>query len=122
MSTSFARKLARRKALRINFQKKLEEAKLCLRDSNCTQAKIMGLKISLNEQCDELSTIDNEIINSLEPENVETDVFESMTIAEPYHEIKAELILKLEEFKINETDKRFEKSNSFSVEQQVAKN
>ena len=121
MSTSFARKLARRKALRINFQKKLEEAKLCLRDSNCTQAKIMGLKISLNEQCDELSTIDNEIINSLEPENVETDVFESMTITEPYHEIKAELILKLEEFKINETDKRSEKSNSFSVSSKLPK-
>ena len=107
MST-FARKLARRKALRINFQKKLEEENLCFKDSNCSRAKIMDLKNSLNE----LSTIDDEIINVLEPENVEADVFESMKITEPYLEIEAELTLKLEELKINETDKSSEKPNS----------
>ena len=117
MST-FARKLARRKALRINFQKKLEEANLCLKDSNCSRAKIMGLK---NEQSNELSTIDDEIINILEPENVEADVFESMKIAELYHEIEAELTLKLEELKINGTDKSSENPNSFSVSSKLPK-
>ena len=120
MST-FARKFARRKALRINFHKKLEEANLCLKDSDCSRAKIMGLKNSLNEQSNELSTTDDKIINGLEPENVEADVFDSMKIAEPYHEIEAELTLKLEELKINGTDKSSEKPNSFSVSSELPK-
>ena len=49
-----------------------------------------------------LSTIYNEIINVLEPENVEVDICESMKITEPYHEIEAELTLKLEELKLME--------------------
>ena len=76
----FARKLASRKALKRNFQKKLEEANLCLKHSNCSRAKIMGLKNSLNKQSNELSTIDDEIIKVLEPQNVEIDVFESMKL------------------------------------------
>ena len=67
MST-FTRELARRKALRINFQKKLEEKNLCLKYSNHSLAKFMGLKNNLNEQDNELSTINGEIINVLEPE------------------------------------------------------
>lgn len=38
-----------------------------------------------------------------------------MKITEPYKEIEAKLTLKLEELKINGTDKSFRKPNSFSV-------
>ena len=51
----------------------------------------MGLKNSLNEQSNELSTIDDEIINVLEHENVKADVFDNMKITEPYHEIETEV-------------------------------
>lgn len=64
----------------IDFQKILEEGNLCLKDWNCSQTKIIGLKNSLNEQRNEFSTVDIEIINVLEPENVEIDVLESMKI------------------------------------------
>ena len=50
----------------------------------------MDLKNSLNDQGNELSSIDDEIINVLDPENVKADVFESMKITEPYHKIEAE--------------------------------
>ena len=51
----------------------------------------MGLKNSLNKQSNELSTIDDEIINVLDPENVEADVDDSMKITEPYHDIEVKL-------------------------------
>ena len=75
--------MTRRKALRINFRKILAEA--------TSRAKIVGLKNSLNEQSNELSTIDDKIINILEHENVEADAFDIMKITESYHEIEAEL-------------------------------
>lgn len=51
----------------------------------------MGLKNDLNEQSNnDIFTIADKIINILEPENVETAVFESMKITEPYQEIEAE--------------------------------
>ena len=62
------------------FPKNIRGRNLCLKDSNCSQTKIMGLKNSLNEQSNEFSTVDIEIINVLEAENVETDVLESMKI------------------------------------------
>ena len=77
--------------------------------------KIKGLKNSLNEQGNELSTTDNEIINVLEPDNVEVDVFKSMKITEPYHEIEAELIVKLQKLKIKETDESSEKPSSLGL-------
>ena len=118
---TLTKKLARHKALTINFERNLEEPNLCLKASNCILVKIMGLKNSLNEQRNELSTTDNEIINVLQPENVEVDVFESMKIIEPYREIEAELVLKLQKLKINETDKSSEKPNSFSVKSKLSK-
>ena len=60
-----------------------KEANLRLKDSNCSRAKNIDLKNSLNEQSNELSTIDDEIINVLEPENVKADVIESIKITEP---------------------------------------
>ena len=96
--SSFARKLASRKALKMIFQKKLEDANLCPQDSNCSREKTMRLKNDLNEQSNnDIFTIADKIINILEPENVEADVFESMKITEPYQEIEAEFTLKLEE-------------------------
>ena len=65
----------------------------------------MGLKNNLNEQSNELSTIDDKIINVLKPDNVKADVFETMKITERCHEIEAEVTLTLEELKINGTDK-----------------
>ena len=52
---------------------------------------------------------------------MEVDVFESMKIIEPYREIEAELVLKLQKLKINETDKSSEKPNSFSVKSKLSK-
>ena len=48
-------------------------------------------------------------------------MFPSMKITEPYHEIEAELTLKLEELKINGTDKSSEKLNSFPVSSNLPK-
>ena len=63
----------------------------------------------------ELPTIEDKNINVLKPENVKADGFESMKITETYNETEAELTLKLEELKINGTDKSSKKPKSFSV-------
>ena len=89
--------------LRINFKEKLEE------------------KNNSDELSNELSTTDNEIKNVLEPENVEVNIFECMKITEPYREIETELTLKLEELKINNTNKSPKKPNSFSVSSKLPK-
>ena len=56
-----------------------------------------------------------------EPEIVEANVFENMKITEPFHEIEGKLTWKLEELKLNRTDKSSEKPNSLSVSVKLPK-
>ena len=68
------------------------------------QARLIGLKASLTDQCEILDALDEEIVNSLEPENVEKYVLESMKILKPMHKLLASVSLKLSSNKINDSE------------------
>ena len=96
MADSLSRKIYRRNALRANFQKTLEEVRGCVSDTRTTEAKYLGLQNNINRLCKSLNEIDDEILAILEPENIEYDVSETISIMKPAHEILAEITLKLE--------------------------
>ena len=85
MADSLSRKIYRRNALSANFQKTLEEARGCISDTRATQAKYLGLQNNINRLCKSLNEIDDQILAILEPENIESDVSESIGM-EPVHE------------------------------------
>ena len=112
MADSLSRKIYRRNALRTNFQKTLEEARGCISDTRATQAKYLGLQNNINRLCKSLNEIDDEILAILEPENIESDVSESMGIMEPVHEILAEITLKLENMRFKDSKQSFERGDN----------
>ena len=57
--------------------------------------------------CKNSNEIDDEILAILEPENIESDVSESMGIMEPVHEILAEITLKLENMRFKDSEQSF---------------
>ena len=108
MADSLSRKICRRNALRTNFQKTLKEGRGCISDTRATQAKYVALQNNINRLCKSLNEIDNEILAILEPENIESDVSESMGIMEPVHDILAEITLKLENMRFKDSKQSFE--------------
>ena len=112
MADSLSRKIFRRNAFRANFQKTLEEARGCVSDTTATQAKYLGLQNNINRLCKSLNEIDIEILAISEPENIESDVSESMGIMEPVHEILAEIILKLQNMRFKDCEQSFEKGDN----------
>ena len=67
MAAALNRKIARRKALRVSFEKHIAEVQGSLDNPRTTQAKFIGLKNKLNESYEQLRDIDEEIINLIEP-------------------------------------------------------
>ena len=111
MADSLSRKIYRRNALRANFQKTLEEARGCISDTRATQAKYLGLQNNINRLSKSLNEIDDEILAILEPENIESNVSESMGIMEPVHVILAEITLKLENMRFKDSEQSFERGD-----------
>ena len=95
---ALARKQARRNALRSGLVKVVDEVKEAIEDSDCREARLVGLKRRLQMNVDELNVIDDEIVNLLDPKEVEKDVGESLSLLEPTHELFASLQLKIEKF------------------------
>ena len=62
--------------------------------------------------CKSLNEIDDEILAILEPENIESNVSESMGIMEPVHEILAEITLKLENMRLEDSKQSFERGDN----------
>ena len=112
MTDSVSRNIYRRNALKTNFQKTLEEARGCISDTRATQAKYLGLQNNVNRLCKSLNEIDEEILAILEPENIESDVSESMGIMEPAHEVLAEITLKLENMRCKDSEQSFERGDN----------
>ena len=112
MADSLSRKFFRRNAFRANFQKTYEEAGGCVSDTRATQAKYLGLQNNINRLCKSLNEIDIEILAISEPENIESDVSESMGIMEPVHEILAEITLKLENMRFMDCEQSFQRGDN----------
>ena len=112
ISMALTRKLGRRKALRTHFTETLEEVRVCLEDSESTEARLIGLKASLTEQSEILNALDEEILGAIEPGDVEVDVLESMKFMKPTHEILASISLKLGAIKISNSETSSVRSES----------
>ena len=65
----------------------------CLSDQSISEAKLLGLKNNLKSVIDQLTHIDEAVLDQLQPEKVENDVLESIQVLEPTHELLAELTL-----------------------------
>ena len=111
----------RRNALRANFQKALSDAKGCISDNRTTKAKFLGQQNNLNSLCKSLNEIDEQILAALEPENIENDVLESMSIMEPVHEILAEISLKVQKIKVSDSEELSSERNYQNVNVKLPK-
>ncbi|XP_065664736.1 uncharacterized protein LOC136086368 [Hydra vulgaris] len=100
MAAILGRKVARRKALRSIFQKNVVEISQALEDPETSQSKFIALKNSLSDSYTNLNNIDEEIVNILDPNEVEEDVLASVEITAPFHNILSELNLRLESVKL----------------------
>ena len=104
MADLLSRKIYRRNALRTNFQKTLKEARGCISDTRATQAKYLGLQNNINRLCKSLNEIDDEILAILEPENIESNISESIGILEPVREILAEITLRIKNMRFKDRE------------------
>ena len=103
MADLLSRKIYRRNALRTNFQKTLEETRGCIIDTSATQTKYLGLQ-SINRLCKSLNEIGDEILAILEPENIESNISESIGIMEPVREILAEITLRIKNMRFKDRE------------------
>ena len=107
-----SKNLYRRNALRTNFQKPLEEARVCISDARATQAKYLGLQNNINRLCKSLNEIEDEILAILEPESIESNVSGSMDIMEPVHGILGEISLRIENVRFKDCEQSFERDDN----------
>ena len=100
MSAALTRKQSRRKAIHKELDLNLKECKGAIEDPKCTRVVLLGLKGNLDRTINRLNQIDEEILNSLDPDSIEDDMSESMMVLRPTYEILAGLTMKLEKLSL----------------------
>ena len=103
MAATLTRKKARREALRTSLNEIIGEANGALENADLEQAKLMSLKVRMEASVDGLNEINDEIINSIEPEDVRQDVLASIEVVKPTYEILASIQIRLEKLQVAET-------------------
>jgi hypothetical protein len=81
-------------------------------ESDCKQDKLLGLKSSVVAIVGQLGIVHNEILNLIEPKEIEPEVVEHMKSLEPVHRILATVYLKLE--KLTQRPMTMSNMNSFN--------
>ena len=112
MADLLSRKIYRRTALRTNFQKSLEEVRVCISDARATQAKYLGLQNNINRLCKSLNEIEDEILAILEPGSIESNVSGSMGIMEPVREILGKISFRIENMRFKDCEQSFERDDN----------
>ena len=100
MAETLARKTAKRKALRFQFDKLVSQVQSSIENSETPRVQILALKSSLEEVHFNWNNIDEEILNLCDEDEVEKETLESMKVLEPYHFVMAELVSSLEKFDV----------------------
>jgi len=93
---SLTRKVAQRKAVRSQKANVLSQLDNSIADDSTSKAQFLGLKNNLSHINVQLNHLDEEILQLIDPDSIEDDVTESMTITQPIYGILAEVELKLE--------------------------
>ena len=98
--SALLKKKARREGLRKIFKTTFDEATSYLSEDENDKAKLIGFKKTLQSLVGQLSISDDDILKSLDSEEVEADVIESMQIVNPVNELEANIDLKIEELSV----------------------
>ena len=100
MAETLARKTAKRKALRFQFEKLVSRVESSTQNSKTHRAKILALKSSLGEVHFNLNNIDETFLNLCDEDEVEKETLASMKVLEPYHFVITELVSSLEKLDV----------------------
>ena len=96
-----SKKINQRTATRIQTSAVIKRIQKLMTDENITSVKLLGLKNNLVSKLEQLNYLNDEVLNLLEPEDVEKDVLESMEFSDPTHELLAEIAEKLQSLSVN---------------------
>ena len=77
---SLERKLQRREGLRELFHVTVKEIEEYLEGEEHVEAKLKGYKTIISKLVDELTTIDDEVVKTMDPDKIKDDVVESMKL------------------------------------------
>ena len=100
MAETLARKTAKRKAIRFQFEKLVSQVESSIENSETPRAKILALKSFLEEVHFNLNNIDEEILNLCDEDEVEKETLESMKVLEPCRFVMVELVSSLEKLDV----------------------
>ena len=97
---STARKITRRKGVRTQFSKVLNEALIYLQDDDVTEVKLRSLERSLRAKLESLKKLDEEIEELIDEAELEKSVGESLEFYEPSHEVFANIEIRLRQLQL----------------------
>lgn len=98
-----SKKINQRTATRIQTSSVIKRIEKLMLEETVTSTKLLGLKNNLVSKLEQLNSLNDEVINLLEPEEVENDVLESMEFSDPTHELLAEISEKLQSLSVSST-------------------
>ena len=98
---ALVKKQSKREAVRSHLATLMNQGKDLLGEDGLTLSQVNGLKSNINRIVGQLHLIplDDEISNSLKPDQIEADVLESMKILDPVELLIAELDIKVRIYK-----------------------
>ena len=95
MAADLSRAKGRLAGLSVYLKTLLQELSQYVSSKDCEHAKLLGLRNTVSSILEQSAIIHNEVINMLEPKDIEAAVVEHMKTMEPsYHDL-AEVDLKL---------------------------
>ena len=96
-----SKKINQRTATRNQTSTVIKRIQKLMTDENITSVRLLGLKNNLVSKLEQLNCLNDEVLNLLEPEDVEKDVLESMEFSDPTHELLADIAEKLQSLSVN---------------------
>ena len=98
MATALDKSKGRLAGLTVYSKTLLQELDRYVSSEDCEQAKLLGLRNTVSSILEQLAVVHNEIINMLEPKDIEAAVVEHMTALQPSYHVLAKVDLKLAAF------------------------
>lgn len=101
MSAALNRKVSLRAGLRAYLNSTIKEVEDYLKTDEIEKAKLITYQKRLLNVVEQIKVANEDVLKSLDPENIENDVVESLQCMEPVSELETMLELKLSEFTVN---------------------
>ena len=98
MATDLSRAKGRLAGLSVYLKTLLQEFSQYVSFEDCEHAKLLGLRNTVSSILEQSAIVHNEVINMLEPQDIEAAVVEHMKTIEPSYHVLAKVDLKPAEF------------------------